>query len=129
MEEFRSRRLMRKVTRKLLHEMMEKGVNYIDSARGYTVSEQYIGYAGGIRDKFVLATKSMSRTKKQWQRILRQVLEISAQTISTFIRYTTQAWNSFQVIGEGGALEALMEAEGSGQDRTYRTDCTFYRGF
>lgn len=52
-------------TRKLLHEMMEKGVNYIDSARGYTVSEQYIGYGlEGIRDKFVLATKSMSRTKE-----------------------------------------------------------------
>ena len=52
-------------TRKLLREMMEKGVNYIDSARGYTVSEQYIGYGlEGIRDKFVLATKSMSRTKE-----------------------------------------------------------------
>jgi len=37
-------------TRKLLHEMMEMGVNYIDSARGYTVSEQYIGYGlEGIR--------------------------------------------------------------------------------
>ena len=34
-------------TRKLLREMMEKGVNYIDSARGYTVSEQYIGYGLG----------------------------------------------------------------------------------
>ena len=27
-------------TRKLLREMAEKGINYIDSARGYTVSEQ-----------------------------------------------------------------------------------------
>ncbi len=31
-------------TKKLLHAMAEKGINYIDSARGYTVSEQYIGY-------------------------------------------------------------------------------------
>lgn len=31
-------------TKKLLHAMAEKGINYIDSARGYTVSERYIGY-------------------------------------------------------------------------------------
>ena len=52
-------------TKKLLHAMAEKGINYIDSARGYTVSERYIGYGlEGIRDKFVLATKSMARTKE-----------------------------------------------------------------
>ena len=49
----------------LLRKLPEYGVNYIDTARGYTVSEEYIG-AGieGIRDKFVLATKSMARTKE-----------------------------------------------------------------
>ena len=36
-------RIDREGTRKLLHEMAEKGVNYIDTARGYTVSEEYIG--------------------------------------------------------------------------------------
>ena len=43
----------------------EKGVNYIDTARGYTVSEEYLGMAlEGRRDKFILATKSMSRTRE-----------------------------------------------------------------
>ena len=52
-------------TRKLLQDMVKRGINYIDSARGYTVSEQYIGYGlEGIRDQFVLATKSMARTKE-----------------------------------------------------------------
>ena len=52
-------------TKKLVYQLMEAGVNYIDTARGYTVSEQYLGYAlEGIRDKFVLATKSMARTKE-----------------------------------------------------------------
>ena len=47
------------------HQLMDAGVNYIDTARGYTGSEQYLGYAlEGIRDKFVLATKSMSRTRE-----------------------------------------------------------------
>ena len=52
-------------TKQLVHQLMDAGVNYIDTARGYTVSEQYLGYAlEGIRDKFVLATKSMSRTRE-----------------------------------------------------------------
>ena len=51
-------------TRNLMQKLVEAGVNYIDTARGYTVSEQYLGYGlEGIRDKFVLATKSMARTK------------------------------------------------------------------
>ena len=51
-------------TKALMKQLMDEGVNYIDTARGYTVSEEYLGYAlEGIRDKFVLATKSMARTK------------------------------------------------------------------
>ena len=30
-------------TRKLVLEMLEAGVNFIDTARGYTVSEEYLG--------------------------------------------------------------------------------------
>ena len=52
-------------TRELMHRLMEAGVNYIDTARGYTVSESYLGEAlEGIREHFVLATKSMARTKE-----------------------------------------------------------------
>lgn len=40
-------------TKKLMKQLAEEGVNYIDTARGYTVSEEYLGYAlEGIRDKF-----------------------------------------------------------------------------
>ena len=50
-------------TRKLVLQMKDAGVNYIDTARGYTVSEEYLGYAlEGIREHFVIATKSMART-------------------------------------------------------------------
>lgn len=82
-------------TRKLLHTMMEKGLNYIDSARGYTVSEKYIGYGlEGIREKFVLATKSMARTKEAMAADIETSLKISAQIILIFIRYIIRAWNS-----------------------------------
>ena len=50
-------------TKALMHKLLENGVNYIDTARGYTVSEEYLGVGlEGIREHFVLATKSMSRT-------------------------------------------------------------------
>ena len=104
-------------TRKLLREMMEKGVNYIDSARGYTVSEQYIGYGlEGIRDKFVLATKSMSRTKEA----MAADIETSLGNFRTDYIDLYQVHNACmeqldQVMGDGGALEALMEARAAGK--------------
>ena len=44
-------------------DVLEKaGVNYIDTAKAYSVSEEYLGNAlKGRRDKFFLASKSMSR--------------------------------------------------------------------
>ena len=43
----------------------EKGINFIDTARGYSVSEEYIGKTlEGRREKWIIATKSMSRDKE-----------------------------------------------------------------
>lgn len=104
-------------TRKLLHEMMEKGVNYIDSARGYTVSEQYIGYGlEGIRDKFVLATKSMSRAKEAMAADIETSLgNFRTDYIDLYQVHNPSMEQLDQVIGEGGALEALMEAKAAGK--------------
>ena len=104
-------------TRKLLHEMMEMGVNYIDSARGYTVSEQYIGYGlEGIRDKFVLATKSMSRTKEAMAAdIETSLVNFRTDYIDLYQVHNPSIEQLDQVIGEGGALEALMEAKAAGK--------------
>ena len=104
-------------TRKLLHEMREMGVNYIDSARGYTVSEQYIGYGlEGIRDKFVLATKSMSRTKEAMAADIETSLgNFRTDYIDLYQVHNPSMEQLDQVIGEGGALEALMEAKAAGK--------------
>ena len=57
-------RIEKEGARALFDKLLECGVNYIDTARGYTVSEEYIGEAiDGRRDKFILATKSMARDK------------------------------------------------------------------
>ena len=67
-------------TKKLMGELIKEGVNYIDTARGYTVSEEYLGYAlEGIRQHFVLATKSMSRTREA----MAQDIDISLRNLRT----------------------------------------------
>ena len=58
-------------TKPLIQKLMAAGVNYIDTARGYTVSEEYLGCAlEGVREQFVLATKSMAAPRKLWKRML-----------------------------------------------------------
>ena len=104
-------------TKKLMEMMVEKGINFIDSARGYTVSEGFIGEAlEGIRDKFVLATKSMSRTKEA----MAKDIEISLNNFRTDYIDLYQIHNANmeqleQVIGPDGALEALLEAREAGK--------------
>ena len=104
-------------TKELMHGLLDAGVNYIDTARGYTVSESYLGYAlEGIRDKFVLATKSMARTKEA----MAADIETSLSNLRTGYIDLYQVHNPNlaqleQVCGAGGALEALTEAKASGK--------------
>ena len=104
-------------TRKLMEQMVEAGINYIDTARGYTVSEAFLGEAlAGIRDKFVLATKSMARTKEA----MAADIDISLNNLKTDCIDLYQVHNPTvaqlqQVVAEGGALEALMEAKAAGK--------------
>ena len=104
-------------TKVLVHQMLEAGINYIDTARGYTVSEEFLGYAlEGIRDKFVIATKSMSRTKEA----MAADIEISLKNLRTDYIDLYQIHNATpeqleQVMAPGGALEALQEAKATGK--------------
>ncbi len=104
-------------TKTLLRYLMEQGVNYIDTARGYTVSEEYIGYAlQGVRDRFVLATKSMARTAEG----MAKDIDISLRNLQTDYIDLYQVHNPSpaeleQVLAPGGALEALLAAKAAGK--------------
>lgn len=104
-------------TRELLREMVRNKINYIDTARGYTVSEAFLGEAmEGMRDSFILATKSMSRTKEA----MAKDIEISLKNLRTDYIDLYQVHNPNleqleQIIGENGALEALLEAKEEGK--------------
>lgn len=104
-------------TRKLLHEMAERGINYIDTARGYTVSEEYLGYAlEGIRDKFILATKSMARTREAMAADIETSLHnLRTDHIDLYQVHNPSMEQLDQVMGDDGALLALKEAREAGK--------------
>lgn len=104
-------------TKKLMGELIREGVNFIDTARGYTVSEEYLGFAlEGVRDRFVLATKSMARTKDA----MAKDIDISLKNLRTdyidlYQVHNPGAKDLEQVMAVGGALEALLEAKAAGK--------------
>ena len=104
-------------TKILMHQMMEAGVNYIDTARGYTVSEEYLGYAlEGIRDHFILATKSMSRDKAGMARDIDISLKnFRTDYIDLYQFHNPNAAQLEQILAPGGAMEAMLEAKAAGK--------------
>lgn len=106
-------------TKALMEQLRQAGVNFIDTARGYTVSEEFLGVGlEGIRQDFILATKSMSRTKEAMARDI----DISLKNLRTDYIDLYQVHNVTpeqleQVMAPGGALEALMEAKAAGKIR------------
>lgn len=103
--------------RPLMQRLLDYGVNYIDTARGYTVSEVYLGQAlEGIRDKFVLATKSMSRDKEHMaQDIETSLSNLRTDYIDLYQVHNPNVEQFQQVMAPGGALEALKEAKAAGK--------------
>lgn len=101
----------------LFDAVIDAGINYIDTARGYTVSEAYLGEAlRGRRDKFILATKSMARTREA----MAADIEISLKNLQTDYIDLYQIHNPSEaqldtVLAPGGAMEALIEAKAQGK--------------
>ena len=104
-------------TKVLARRLSEEGINYIDTARAYSVSEEYLGYAlEGIRDQFILATKSMSRTKEAMAADIETSLtKLRTDYIDLYQVHNPSKEQLEQVAAPGGALEALKEAQQAGK--------------
>ena len=104
-------------TKKLMRKLLDAGINYIDTARGYTVSEEYLGYGlEGIREHFVLATKSMGRTKEAMAADIETSLKnLRTDYIDLYQIHNPSAKDLETVLAPGGALEALQEAKAAGK--------------
>ena len=106
-----------KGTKALLRKLMSEGVNFIDTARGYTVSEEYLGFGlDGVREHFVLATKSMARTKGAMANDIATSLEkLCTDYIDLYQVHNPNAKDLERVMAPDGALEALLEAKNQGK--------------
>ena len=102
----------------IILECKKQGINFIDTARGYTVSEEYIGRglkAAG-RDNFYIATKAMCYDYDTMKRSVRESLNAldidyidlyQIHSVGTKVQLETS-------LSEKGALKALMEAKEEG---------------
>ena len=106
-----------KDTTRLIDEMLKEGVNYIDTARGYTVSEEYLGQAlEGRREHFVLATKNRACSKDEFaQAIDTSLAKLRTDYIDLYQIHNPSEADFKKAMDEGGCLEALMEAREAGK--------------
>lgn len=99
---------------------LEKGINFIDTARAYTDSEEKLGKAlSACRDKVYLATKAMSRTKTEMARDIDISLEkLKTDYIDLYQLHNVKDNDNLKkVLAPGGALEALKDAQKAGKVR------------
>ena len=104
-------------TKTVIRQLMDAGVNFIDTARAYTVSEEYLGYAlDGVRDKFVLASKTYSRTKEAAAADIETSLKnLRTDYIELYQIHNPSAAELDLVLSPDGALAALQEAKAAGK--------------
>lgn len=104
--------------KKIIDELIACNINFIDTARGYTVSEEYLGEAlKGKRDKFIIATKSMSRTYKDMKRDIEISLKnLQTDYIDLYQMHNLKSKEEYDlVMSKDGALRALLEAKACGK--------------
>lgn len=103
----------------LLKEAYDQGMNFIDTARGYMASEELLGYALEKlgREKFYLATKSMSRT---YQGIIEEFnLSLSllrTDYIDLYQFHNVKTFDEYnEIMSENGAYKAVKELKEQGK--------------
>ena len=110
-------RITQEETNKVIDELVNNNVNFIDTARAYTISEEYIGNAiEGRREKFFIATKSMSRDYES----MKEDIEISLKNLKTDYIDLYQLHNvkleEYKTIFEDNkAYKALLDAQKEGK--------------
>lgn len=110
----------RKEAKEIVTACMEQGINYLDTARGYTVSEEFFGEAlKGHRDRWIIATKSMSRDYEGMKADIETSLKnLQTGYIDLYQIHNIKTDEEFALcFGENGAYKALSEAKEAGKIR------------
>lgn len=111
-------RIDAQATTDIMARALELGTNFIDTARGYTVSERYIGQ--GLkslgRDNFILATKSMQRTRDGILKELAISLkELDTDHIDLYQFHNVANFSDYETLmSQDGAYRAIREKQAEG---------------
>jgi len=101
----------------VINRALELGINFFDTARGYTNSEAKLGAVlGKRRDQVIIATKTMSRTAEGMAADIKKSLEtMGLDYIDLYQLHNVKDRDELdQAFGPGGALEALKQAQREG---------------
>jgi hypothetical protein len=96
---------------------LDSGINFFDTARGYTDSEAKLGKVlGARRSEAIIATKSLARDREGMAADVRKSLQtLGVDCIDLYQMHNVKDQESLnKVLGPGGALEALQEAKREG---------------
>ena len=103
---------------KVIERAEELGINFIDTARGYGISETFIGEAlEGRREKWIIASKTMARDKEA----MKKDIDISLNNLKTdyidlYQLHNVRTMEDYEkVLSENGAYAALEEAKVAGK--------------
>ncbi|OPJ54990.1 aldo/keto reductase [Alkalithermobacter paradoxus] len=112
-------RITKEETKKLIQKCKEEGINFIDTARGYTVSEEYIGYSiKEDKDYWIIATKSMSRDYNSMKNDIETSLKnLGRDYIDLYQIHNLKEDEYEKIFSENGAYKALEEAKKEGKIR------------
>jgi len=101
----------------IVERALDMGINFFDTARGYTDSEAKLGSVlKNRRSEAIIATKSMARTKEAMAADIRKSLtELGVDYIDLYQLHNVKDENAFsQAMAPDGALVALQEAKEEG---------------
>ena len=99
---------------------LDRGINFIDTARGYGTSEKRIGKAiAGRRDGLILASKSGARDRAGFLADLDISLKtLNVEHIDLYQLHNVSSEEDYQrVMGPGGALEGALVGRDAGKLR------------
>ena len=103
--------------RVVVNTALNRGVNFIDTARGYRESEELLGKAvAERRDEFYLATKTKARREKQIMEELETSLgHLKTETIDLYqIHYVNTGSELEDILSDQGALKVLKKIREKG---------------
>ncbi|MFC1897278.1 aldo/keto reductase [Chloroflexota bacterium] len=101
----------------VINKCMELGITYIDTANGYTTSEERIGRAiSGRRDEVIIATKSHAQTREGIESDLKLSLKrFGVEYIDLYQFHNIRSTDALErVLEPNGVMDVILEAKKAG---------------